>query len=130
MLRIALVDDEPSVLRVLSLHLQAIGHQVHAFETWTEARAWLCEHTVDVLIIDEKLQNRSGSELVQELKLLRPGDPIRSILMSGCPRDELSVIADEFLQKPFSAENLDAALLRVAATLGCDAISQPVPAET
>ncbi len=114
MLRIVVVDDEPSVLRIMSLHLEATGYEVHAFGDGKEALGWLRLNSADVLIIDEKMRGLSGTDVVEELRSLGGGHVTHVILMSGHPVEGLTVNADTFLQKPFSPGKLDAALRQIA----------------
>ena len=123
-MRIVLVDDEPSVLRILKRHLEASDHEVFSFSEGGEAQDWLRKNTADLLIIDEIMPGSSGTEVIQNLKALRPDESMWSILMSGYPEDGFASSADAFLQKPFSPDSLNATLLRLVTRTNSKAETQ------
>jgi DNA-binding NtrC family response regulator len=120
-LRILLVDDEPSLLRLLQRHLQRGGHQVLAADSAEAALEQLQEgqRGPDVLITDEVLPGMAGTELAKALLhrhpesacLLCSGYPISLDGFTAAERERVTI-----LQKPYLPEELDAAVSRTADT--------------
>lgn len=117
--KILVVDDEGSVLRVISKILRRAGYVVHqassAFEAQDEIRRLGCE--LDLVISDVMMPRMKGTELVAWLRRRCPEASV--LLVSGYADCELVrawVDADpaSFLPKPFEpAELLDRVRERV-----------------
>ena len=110
---ISVVDDDPSMSRMLSRAIKAAGLNVDVFGSAEEfldsnaSRASVC------LILDVNLPGMSGLELQQRLNASRLELPI--IFMSAqadeiTQRRALKAGAVGFLRKPFSIESLLAIL--------------------
>ena len=113
--RILVVDDEPPLLRMLSLYLGRLGYPVTTAET-TEAAWSLVEadpSAFSVAVLDGSMSGMSMYDLA--LRMLRANPALRVLAASGYPVDmtALSQAAPgrvDFLQKPFTPEMLAAAL--------------------
>jgi CheY-like chemotaxis protein len=113
--RILVVDDEPPLLRMLSLYLSRLGYSVTTAET-TDAAWSLVEadpSAFGVAVLDGSMSGMSMGDLA--LRMLRANPALRVLAASGYPLDmtELSEAAPgrvDFLQKPFTPEMLAAAL--------------------
>jgi len=116
--RILVVDDEPPLLRMLSLYLGRLGYPVTTAES-TEA-AW---RLVDadpaafaVVVLDGSMSGMSMDDLA--LRMLRANPALRVLAASGYPLD-MAVLSEaapgrvDFLQKPFTPEMLATALRRL-----------------
>jgi len=109
------VDDEPPLLRVLSLYLGRLGYSVTTAES-TEAAWALVEAdpaAFTVAVLDGSMSGMSMDNLA--LRMLRANPALRVLAASGYPIDmtALSQAAPgrvDFLQKPFTPEMLAAAL--------------------
>jgi FixJ family two-component response regulator len=110
---IAVVDDDPAVLKALTRLLRA-----HAFgaRTYDSARAFLAALPVerpDCLIVDLKMSGMSGIELHQHLKQI--GVYIPTIIMTAHGDAEMRSRCEKagtlaFLAKPLQDTSLFAAL--------------------
>jgi len=113
--RVLVVDDEPPLLRVLSLYLGRLGYSVTTAES-TEA-AWLLVKAnpaaFAVAVLDGSMSGMSMDDLA--LRMLRANPALRVLAASGYPLD-MTALAEaapgrvDFLQKPFTPEMLAAAL--------------------
>ena len=110
-LTILLVEDELAILSCTSLLLERAGHRVLAASTPGEAlrMANKTEHPIDLVISDVILPERSGHDLVVELKTLFPA--IQHLFMSGYTADIIGnhgILAEgvNFIQKPFEPGKL------------------------
>jgi CheY-like chemotaxis protein len=109
---VALVDDNPQILRALGLLLQSAGHQVVAAARQDELMAKLGSQAPDLVITDYRLAGgRTGFEVVDHLRqrfdaalpaLLITGDTdpalIRSMSQRGITIQYKPLKPDELLQ--------------------------------
>ena len=113
--KILVVDDEPPLLRMLSLYLGRLGYSVTTAET-TDAAWKLVEAepaAFAAAVLDGSMSGMSMGDLA--LRMLRANQELRVLAASGYPVDvtALSVAAPgrvDFLQKPFTPEMLATAL--------------------
>lgn len=111
--RILLVDDEQMLVETTALLLEFLGHSV---VTHTDGNAALDDlrkrpYDFDILLTDLTMPQTSGSDLALAARQVAPNLGI--ILCSGYVRSTLSMqelIDFEFLQKPFNALQLSAAV--------------------
>lgn len=110
MARILIVDDEPSILNVLTVFLCQHEHEVIAAGSAKEALELLAEKEVDAMLVDLRLgPGLDGLELLHECLALRPNLP--AIMMTAYGTIEVAVQAmregaDDFICKPFDLKAL------------------------
>jgi DNA-binding response OmpR family regulator len=114
--RILVVEDDPSVQKILKRLFEAEGFAVEAH---LDGRAGLDSFHADVpsaAILDLHLPELSGKHLCKEMKAAEPSIPI-IILTASCEvADKVTLLemgADDYVTKPFSPREL-LARLRVA----------------
>ena len=119
--RILIVDDEPSLLRMMSAYLSRLGYTVTASNStdaaWKEAEA--APASFDIAVIDATMPGMTMEELAEQL--LRANPALTVIAASGYPVDMAAVEAAApgrvaFLLKPFSPEILAAMVRRMIGT--------------
>lgn len=100
MARILIVDDEPTLLALLTRFLERQGHQLTACDSAASAlREFGAKPTeFDCVISDLTLPDISGEDLIARLRELHPGLP--ALIASGYPY-EPQLAGVGFLQKPF-----------------------------
>jgi FixJ family two-component response regulator len=110
---IAVVDDDPAVLKGLSRLLRSRAFRVQTFESGRDFLAALPHGLPECLIVDLQMPGMSGLELHKHL--VRNGIPIPTIMItaqgeaaSRGPREEASLVA--FLLKPLQDTSLFAAI--------------------
>ena len=117
---VLVVEDQAEVRAYAIAVLKAYGYRILEAEN-AGAALLLCERDgqrIDLVLTDVVMPNLSGRELAQRLGKLQPG--IRVLFMSGYT-DEVIVnngvleVGAEFIQKPFSPEQLAA---KIRAVLG------------
>lgn len=107
---VVLVEDREVVAMAISMLLDANGFRVHVHADAESAWEQIDEGMpFDLLISDIVLPGISGVELLHRSLVRRPG--LRSILISGHQRHDLSVVADNpdtvrYIAKPFESEHL------------------------
>ena len=111
--RVLLIEDEPNIIQAISFILSRDGWRVDTHADGATALAEVERRGPDVVILDVMLPNRSGFDVLQDLRA-NPGTqdlPVLMLTARGQKRDrELAERygASEFMTKPFSnAEVLD-----------------------
>lgn len=117
--RILVVDDEPDITALVAYHLARAGYRVSTANNGQDALKAAREERPDVVVLDLMLPGVSGYEVLRELRKRKDTADVGVILLTA-RREEadrikgLSLAADDYLTKPFSAQEL---ILRVAAVL-------------
>jgi two-component system alkaline phosphatase synthesis response regulator PhoP len=105
---ILVVDDEQSILNIVTAYLQAEGYTVHAAMDGPSGLKVAHAFKPDLVVLDIMLPGLDGIELLQQLR--RESDVY--VIMLTAKADEtdkiigLSVGADDYLTKPFSPREL------------------------
>lgn len=113
--KILIVDDEPSMRRILATNLRRDGHVLVEASGATEARALLAREEFDVVLTDQKMPDGSGLDV---LRAVQEDDPTTSIIfLTAVGTLELAVEsmregAFDFLTKPFVPDVVRAAIGR------------------
>ncbi|NIM97875.1 MAG: response regulator [candidate division Zixibacteria bacterium] len=113
--RILVVDDSPHTLELLQRNLASEGYRVFAAGSVAEAIRILDTTTVDLVITDLKMPKVSGIDLVRHVRENCKDTEVMTI--TGYPSIEGAVKAiktgaEEYLTKPFTDEELFAAVRR------------------
>jgi DNA-binding response OmpR family regulator len=106
---VAIVDDDPSVLRALKRLLES---QLWGVHTYTSAEEFLdhgLEHQVDLAIVDICLPGLSGIELLKRLECEGGGPSV--IFMTAHSESETADVLStagrtSYLRKPFTLKEL------------------------
>jgi len=118
--QILIVDDEPPLLRIMSLFLGRLGYSVTTADT--TGKAWsLVEADPGAFaaaVLDGSMAGMSMEDLA--LRLLRANPVLRVLAASGYPVDMTALAAVApgrvaFLLKPFTPEMLATAMRRLLA---------------
>lgn len=116
---IAVVDDEPDILNLVTLHLKKAGYEAAGFLNGNQFYVFLENKIPDLLILDLMLPDVDGFEICKHLKKNIEWEDI-PIIMLTAKEDETDKIlglelgADDYVTKPFSPRELVA---RVRAVL-------------
>ena len=107
--KILLVDDDPGLLRLLSIRLRAEGYEVEAVESAHKALGTLRQFTPDLVITDLRMDKMDGIGLLKELQTRSPGLRVVIITAHGTIPDAVTATqhgAFGFLTKPIDKEEL------------------------
>jgi len=107
--KILLVDDDPGLLRLLSIRLRAELYDVEAVESAHKALAVLNRFRPDLVITDLRMDEMDGIGLLKELQSLSPGLRVLIITAHGTIPDAVSATqggAFGFLTKPIDKDEL------------------------
>jgi two-component system response regulator GlrR len=107
--KILLVDDDPGLLRLLSIRLRAEQYEVEAVESAENALAVLHRFRPDLVITDLRMDKMDGIGLLKELQSRSPGLRVLIITAHGTIPD--AVLATQsgafgFLTKPIDKDEL------------------------
>ncbi|MEC9444021.1 response regulator [uncultured Psychrobacter sp.] len=107
--KIAFIDDEPRILRSLKMHFRQ-SHDVFTTTDATELMKYVSEHDVQVVISDQRMPDKQGTEVLRDIKEASP-NTIR-ILLTGYA--DLNAVIDSvndgeiyrYITKPWQNDEL------------------------
>jgi DNA-binding NtrC family response regulator len=114
--KILVVDDEPSILRLLQEALSQWGYQVTCASTVEEALVALGTELFDAALTDIRMPDMSGLDLLREIK--KQDESIEVVVMTGYPTissavEALKEGAYDYLSKPLILDELRHLMTRV-----------------
>ncbi|MGB5448200.1 MAG: sigma 54-interacting transcriptional regulator, partial [Woeseiaceae bacterium] len=107
--KILLGDDDPGLLRLLSIRLRAEGYEVEAVESAQIALTTLNRFSPDLVITDLRMDKMDGIGLLKELQTRSPGLRVVIITAHGTIPDAVTATqhgAFGFLTKPIDKDEL------------------------
>jgi putative two-component system response regulator len=118
---VLVVDDDAANVALIARMLRLDGYVVHTASDGEAALAALDRHAPDILLLDVQLPGLDGFEVCRRVKHRRETRLLPIVLVTGLHDREsrikgINAGADDFLSKPFDAEELRArvrSLLRI-----------------
>ena len=106
---ISIVEDEKDINNLVAQYLRKEGYEVHSYYTYEEASAHVADDDVHLWILDIMLEDKSGFDLIEEIRLQGPETPV--IFMSARDKEFDRIIGlekgcDDYITKPFSPKEL------------------------
>ena len=106
---ISIVEDEKDINNLVAQYLRKEGYEVHSYYTYEEASAHVGDDDVHLWILDIMLDDKSGFDLIEEIRLQGPDIPV--IFMSARDKEFDRIIGlekgcDDSITKPFSPKEL------------------------
>jgi DNA-binding NtrC family response regulator len=117
---ILVVDDEKSIRQSLKMFLEDF-YNVYIAGTAAEAEEILSKKSIDVILLDIRLPDKDGVELIKDLKDI---DPDSEIIMVTAIKEVQSAVqaiksgAFDYLVKPFVVEDIQIAVSRAIENRG------------
>lgn len=107
--RVLIVDDNAPVARLLARLVREEGLEVDTAGTGGEALGLMAARAFDVLVVDVRLPDMRGPELLERAR--ERGGNAQAVLISAMPAEELAEVAREagaarWLAKPFDNDEL------------------------
>ncbi|TLM75788.1 MAG: response regulator transcription factor [Actinobacteria bacterium] len=124
MQRIVAVDDEESILKVVSYALEQEGYEVHTAGDAAGGAFLIGEVHPDLLILDVMLPGKSGLDLAREIRETS-NVPIIMLSARGDEVDRvlgLEFGADDYVTKPFSPRELVSRVKAILRRAGSQAV--------
>ncbi len=127
MKRILVVDDEQSIVTLLTFNLEKEGYQVDTAMDGETAYQMALKGKYDFIILDLMLPAKSGMDVCRDLRQERVDTPI---LMLTAKDEELDKIiglelgADDYMTKPFSPRELIARMNAIFRRAGVEEEAQ------
>ncbi|MGF1663811.1 MAG: response regulator transcription factor [Kineosporiaceae bacterium] len=109
MVRVLVVDDDPTVREVATDYLRRAGHEVVAAADGPGALAAAQDHPPAAAVLDVMLPGVDGHELCRQLRRDHPGLPVVMLSALGEEEDRVRGLvtgADDYVVKPFSPREL------------------------
>ncbi len=118
--RVLVVDDDPQVRELLAEYLRAKAYEVLEAATGGEALRRLREDRPHLVLLDIMLPDRSGLEVLQEMKMIDPA--VAVIMVTGLHEQEvgrqaMQAGAFDYFAKPFDLQYLERSLWYKIATM-------------
>jgi len=114
--RLLVVDDEANIRLLYAEELKEEGYEVVTAANITEAMDKLQDGTFDLAVLDIKLKNESGIELLQKLVKERHNMPVILCSAFSCYKDDFSAwLADGYVVKSGDLTELKHEIARVLA---------------
>jgi two-component system OmpR family response regulator len=108
-LRVLVVDDEPSIVDVVSMALRHHGYDVACADTGARALAEVRDWRPHAMVLDVMLPDMEGFEVARRLSAQRSPVPILFLSARDNTSDKirgLTTGGDDYVTKPFSLEEL------------------------
>lgn len=116
MSRILIVDDEANIRTLYREELTDEGYEVVTAASIPETIEKLKESAFDLAVLDIKLKNESGIELLQQLVKERHDMPVILCSAFSCYKDDFSAwLADGYVVKSGDLSELKSEIARVLA---------------
>ncbi len=108
-INILLIDDDSNLRKTLSDILRAKGYEIHAAKDGTEGLALLKRNTIHLALVDLRLPDISGLEVLEKIKVDHPS--IEAIILTGNATLDSAIEATNrgafsYLQKPYDVDQL------------------------
>jgi two-component system response regulator RegA len=106
--RVMLVDDDVMCLGAIEQIVTRWGYEVVSFNSFNDARAYLTKQTPDAAVVDVRLGDYNGLQLLQMLRLAHPETLLAAASGYDDPvlRSEASQMGALYLTKPIDCSRL------------------------
>lgn len=107
--KILIVDDEPSIVKLITYNLKDAGFEVASVSTGLEALDWLQKNQANFVIMDLMLPGIDGLETIKRIRTTQKEIPILILTAKNNELDKIvgfEIGADDYLTKPFSPREL------------------------
>ncbi len=114
--KVLVIDDEPDVIRICQRALEAEGSAVKGALSGEEGLQLLQEEDFDLILLDVRLSDRDGLDVLSTIQELDPETPV--VIITGYGTMEVAIGAlksgaQDFLLKPFTLRELLTSVQRV-----------------
>ena len=115
--RVLLLDDDPSMQRLVSTLLKREGYRVDCFLTGRDAIKAIDADGYDVMLLDLMMPHEGGLTVIRHLES-KSADKLKHVLLlTASPGSVIGTVRDSVagvVQKPFQTDELIGAVRRIA----------------
>jgi CheY-like chemotaxis protein len=109
--KILVVDDEPSIVRLMEFILARQGHEMLVAVNGEEALQKVRDHRPDLVLLDIMMPRIDGYEVARTLRADAETAEMPIVMLSAKAQEEdiqrgIDVGVNEYITKPFSPEHL------------------------
>src|SRR5208282_3145342 len=115
-MRALIVDDEANIRKALQLLLAETGFETYQGSGLAEAGPLIAQHYFDIAIIDLRLGDGSGIDLLKELKDISPDTVVLMITAFASTETAISAMklgAYDYVTKPFNIDEIRIVLTNI-----------------
>ena len=124
--RILVIDDEPAICLSMQMYLEDMGFAVQTAQSGEAALQAVTNGDFDLAIVDLRLGDRAGDDLIQELHQVRP--QLRFMIFTGSldfamtpALQAIGLSLDDIVTKPvFDLVKLEEAIQRILIPRGAE----------
>lgn len=114
-MKILIIDDDPTLSRLLTMYLERVGHEILSAPGGEEGLLQFDRHHPDLVVLDVMMPAMDGWQVLERL---RAASDVPVILLTAkvMPHDVvhgLQLGADDYVRKPFNLEELSLRILAV-----------------
>ena len=123
MAKILVIDDEHAILETLEMFFNESGHQVFTADTGQRGFTLFCQHTPDVVILDIRLPDENGLDLLSRIQARAL---LSKVIMITAFQDMETTIqamkrgAYDYVHKPLDADVVEKTVNRALRVLEAD----------
>ncbi len=109
--KILVVDDEPTIVRLMEFILARQGHEMQVAVNGEEALEKIRAHAPDLVLLDIMMPRIDGYEVARAVRADPATAGLPIIMLSAKAQEEdirkgVEIGVDEYITKPFSPEHL------------------------
>lgn len=115
--RALLLDDDPSMQRLVSTLLRRAGYRVEVFQSGRDAIEAIRDDAYDILLLDLMMPVEGGMTVIRHLRKTNPKLLDRTLVLTASPESIIASVAKQVagvVKKPFESKELIGAVKRVA----------------
>lgn len=114
--RVLLLDDDPSMQRLVATLLKHEGYRVDVFLTGRDALRSIEKIDYDVLVLDLMMPHEGGMTVIRELRDKKPELLTRALVLSASSQSVIGTVRNQVagvVTKPFKSPELIGAIQRI-----------------
>ncbi len=113
---ILIIDDEKSQRDILTGYLRKKGFKIFSASSGVEGINIVKENLIDIILSDFKMPDKTGLEVLEEIKKINPEISFAIITAYGTIENAVKAMrmgADDYISKPVNLDELDILLERI-----------------
>ena len=109
--KVLVVDDSPTILKLISTKLEKSGHEVFCSASGEEAMEWLVDMVPDLVLLDINLPHMDGYQVCKLIRAAEATKDVPVVMISGKEgffdkvRGKMAGVSGH-ITKPFGPETL------------------------